>query len=433
MKLQEFSDTFDTLLNSYNSQAQFGEGASKKEIVLDEYEKSVLLTQAQDIIVKTYFDNRLNPQAQGFDESERRQVDFSALIKNTELKPLGSTDDVITQSTTIKVRYVTGEGHAYVLEEYTFDLEAQITSEEPVTIKRVIPTIAHTNDFITSVGLDTSQIIYGGLDTHNYAIVDEGSDSPQLTVFIRVTLEDREGTGDPTSSSAQIFSFTSASTRYAELRNILESYGISMNITSDFPMPFYDGYGNDENHYGEKMTFYWKSLGYIAGNLFNYTDEQKESFDSRGIIYELPSDVLFVLNEALVFNDGTRLVVKPLAYREYDREMSKAYAQPLKKQAWRLFNNISTGYDIYSEIIMNENLAKKFKVDNGPISYVYKIRYVKRPQPIILVDLPNNLDIDGKTEATECEINPILHVDIINKAVEIAITTRGGRPAEATT
>ena len=46
MTTQEFSNTFDTLLNSYASKAEFGEGDSKREIVLDEYEKSVLFTQA---------------------------------------------------------------------------------------------------------------------------------------------------------------------------------------------------------------------------------------------------------------------------------------------------------------------------------------------------------------------------------------------------
>ena len=35
MTTQEFSNTFDTLLNSYNSQGMFGEQASKGEIVLD--------------------------------------------------------------------------------------------------------------------------------------------------------------------------------------------------------------------------------------------------------------------------------------------------------------------------------------------------------------------------------------------------------------
>ena len=80
MTTQEFSSTFDTLLNSYDSKAMFGEAASKEDIVLDEYEKSVLLTQAQDIIVKSYFDRQLNQQGQGFDDSQRRQVDFSNLI-----------------------------------------------------------------------------------------------------------------------------------------------------------------------------------------------------------------------------------------------------------------------------------------------------------------------------------------------------------------
>ena len=80
MTTQEFSSTFDTLLNSYDSKAMFGEAASKEDIVLDEYEKSVLLTQAQDIIVKSYFDRTLNQQGQGFDDSQRRQVDFSNLI-----------------------------------------------------------------------------------------------------------------------------------------------------------------------------------------------------------------------------------------------------------------------------------------------------------------------------------------------------------------
>ena len=82
MTNEEFSNSLDTLLNSYNIQAGFGEGSNKQGgIALDEYEKSVLLTQAQDIIVKSYFYKTLNQQGQGFDDSTRRQVDFSSLIK----------------------------------------------------------------------------------------------------------------------------------------------------------------------------------------------------------------------------------------------------------------------------------------------------------------------------------------------------------------
>lgn len=64
MTTREFSDSFDTLLNSYANKAAFGEDTSKADIRLDEYEKSVLLTQAQDLVVKSYFYNNQNQQGQ---------------------------------------------------------------------------------------------------------------------------------------------------------------------------------------------------------------------------------------------------------------------------------------------------------------------------------------------------------------------------------
>jgi hypothetical protein len=56
--------------------------------------------------------------------------------------------------------------------------------------------------------------------------------------------------------------------------------------------------------------------------------------------------------------------------------MSRAYAQPLKKQAWRLFEG-DKDTTTRAEIIAKEGL----EVDK------YKIRYVRRPRPIILTDL----------------------------------------------
>ena len=38
MTTQEFSNMLDTLLNSYNTEAMFGETAAKADIVLDEYD-----------------------------------------------------------------------------------------------------------------------------------------------------------------------------------------------------------------------------------------------------------------------------------------------------------------------------------------------------------------------------------------------------------
>ena len=230
MTTQEFSNMFDTLLNSYNTEAIFGEAASKADIVLDEYEKSVLLTQAQDFIIKSYFDRTLNYQGQGFDDSTRRQVDFSSLIKVSKATP-----------------------------------------------------------------------VEGGT-----------------------------------------------------------------------------------------------------------------TFDSRGKLYKMPARVLVILNEKITV-DSKSYVVVPINYREYDRQMSKAFTQPLKKQAWRLFQDDSNS-DFLAEII-------PFK---GSTITDYTIRYIERPTPIILTDISvDGLDIDGTSSVTECTLNPILHMDILNKAVDLAISARG--------
>lgn len=251
MNNEEFSNGFTTLLNSYGSIGLFGDQASHREIVLNEYEKSVFLTQAQDIIVKSYFDKTMSPNGQGFDDSSRRQADFSSLIKVTELSPSAP-----------------------------------------------------------------------------------------------------------------------------------------------------------------------------AGTLF----------DDRGILFKLPttmdassSAVLMIVQEKLIKESasGTKkqYVIKPISHEEYDRIMSQPYGKPLKKQAWRLFQNQSTGFDLMSEIIPRDTLG-------GNESWKYRIRFVKRPIPIILENLTDGLSIDGMTAETTCELNPILHMDILLKAVELAYTSRGGNVAK---
>lgn len=322
MTNQEFSDSFDTLLNSYASQSQFGEEANKNEIVLDEYEKSVLLTQAQDIVIKTFFDRKQNSAGEGFDDSTRRQVDFSSLIKAATLQPEEFDD---------------GESPAF----------------------------------------DDRGIIYK-MPLRKYPVEIPATDGEHWT-------------------QAEIDAATAA---YTE------------DDVEDMSQEEKEAWMAEHPAYG-KTTDDWKVAPVPA-----HTE-----WDTK----EGTTDVLFILNEQLKtkIGDGDSAVIKnyvivPINYKEYDREMTKAYAQPLKKQAWRLFQNSTQGFDIQSELIPRWNLTDKETITG------YKIRYIRRPCPIVLVDLPNELEIDGFTKAQECELNPILHPEILQKALEIAIATRGG-------
>lgn len=138
-------------------------------------------------------------------------------------------------------------------------------------------------------------------------------------------------------------------------------------------------------------------------------------FDDRSQLYKMPQDILLMLNETGINTvDGVKRLISiiPMNYEEYARLMSKPWKQPLKNQGWRLFQSTG-GVDFISEVVIkyNSSLAD------------YKIRYVKRPKPIILANLADeysNVSIEGINAITECELDPILHPEILQRAVELA-------------
>lgn len=89
----EFSDSFDTLLNSYSREAPFGEASSPQSIVLDEYEKSIFLTEAQkDIVLSLY--NGKNPYGEAFEETEETRRYLSSLVSEDKLEPIANDKGV---------------------------------------------------------------------------------------------------------------------------------------------------------------------------------------------------------------------------------------------------------------------------------------------------------------------------------------------------
>ena len=123
----------------------------------------------------------------------------------------------------------------------------------------------------------------------------------------------------------------------------------------------------------------------------------------------LPSKLMYAINEMVEVTRNDKkilLQVIPVKFDEYSRLMCKPYKRPLKYQAWRLINN---------------DVVNKADIVVGPSDILtkYTIRYVRRPNPIIVSNL-DGLTIEGKSTATECELDPILHEEILQRAVELA-------------
>ncbi len=92
MKVKEFSDNFDILLNSYGSKHDLGEQLSQT-VTLDEYEKSLFLTKAQEEIVLSLYTGK-NTYGDSFEKTEEIRRYLANLIAEVALEPITNTNGI---------------------------------------------------------------------------------------------------------------------------------------------------------------------------------------------------------------------------------------------------------------------------------------------------------------------------------------------------
>jgi hypothetical protein len=135
--------------------------------------------------------------------------------------------------------------------------------------------------------------------------------------------------------------------------------------------------------------------------------------------FTIKEDYLFIINEFCEIekrdsagNVDTQLTtVVPLHYSEFARLNSGPYKEPNLHETWRIISDVVT---------VNESTFDLYIRYNWTLTN-YIIRYIKKPNPIILEELnTQNLTIDGKHEVSSCELNPILHQEVLDRAVELA-------------
>lgn len=126
----EFSNGYDTLLNSYSGDIS---------IELDEYEKSSFLTQAQEQIVKEIYSNNISSFE--VDEETRRQL--ASLVKTKEFELKDSSDNTLKQKSNKYKHYeqVLPKDCWYIVYE-----ELEDTSENACEDTSVLDIIPVTHD-----------------------------------------------------------------------------------------------------------------------------------------------------------------------------------------------------------------------------------------------------------------------------------------------
>ena len=125
---------------------------------------------------------------------------------------------------------------------------------------------------------------------------------------------------------------------------------------------------------------------------------------------EISNDILFMIYEQCTLSDENNCInnkivsVVPTIHDDLDKVLKNPFKSPNSRKVIRL--------DFDNKI----ELISKYNISN------YKVRYLKKPNPIILVALEDNLSINnGDTKVSNGETNPILHERIVQRAVQLAV------------
>ena len=173
-----------------------------------------------------------------------------------------------------------------------------------------------------------------------------------------------------------------------------------------------------KNSFGDSFEKTEETRRIINELIKTYTTEEKINnqlgISKDSVFFEIPKDVWFITYESVTLNDeglgclsGEEVIVSPITQDDFDKVKDNPFRGPSKKRVLRLDNENS--------II---EIVSKYNIDR------YLIRYLAQPNPIILIDLPDSLSINGVSIKTECELNPVIHRIILERAVRKAIASR---------
>lgn len=350
MTTQEFSNEFDVLYNNIMSNQAPG---------LDEYEKSIFLTKAQEELVRDYFNSRNVKNAQGFDDNQKRQYDFSTLLSSITLPDFIDTyralsvHGSVTYNTIFDSRakiYIAPSDLFLVINESIEDSAKRRYSVLPISYDEYNRLMLKPYGFPLKrqawriISDRTSSLVgWGGKQVDSATFLFKSKYFKTIEIYISLDSKD-----------------------YISKPNVIESDNI-VRISMFIPI------NNLVNYWS---TYLSNDSGLKKAGLDKYIyplNQETGNFPSSGIT----EPTSFTINIAPAIMESGEVVSTPI-------------------------------FEIIGRF-------------TGDIEY--KMRYIKTPKPIILAnlsDIQEGLSINGYNTVTECELPLNTHQEILQRAVELA-------------
>lgn len=351
MTTQEFSNEFDVLYNNIMSNQAPG---------LDEYEKSIFLTKAQEELVRDYFNSRNVKNAQGFDDNQKRQYDFSTLLSSITLPDFKDTYIALSVLNNVKYNtifdsrakiYIAPSDLFLVINESIEDSAKRRYSVLPISYDEYNRLMLKPYGFPLKrqawriISDRTSSLVgWGGKQIDSATFLFKSKYFKTINISIRIT-DNNDNVTKPTVTEGD---------------TIVE---ILMYIPINNLVKYWSTYLMDDIRLKVAgLDRYIYPLNQPTGN-----------FPSSG----LTEPTLFTISIAPAIMESGEVVSAPI-------------------------------FEIIGRF-------------TGDIEY--KMRYIKTPKPIILAnlsDIQEGLSINGYNIVTECELPLNTHQEILQRAVELA-------------
>ena len=177
-------------------------------------------------------------------------------------------------------------------------------------------------------------------------------------------------------------------------------------------------YYNGKNPFNESFEKTEEIRRYLSNLIKTYTTVDKKTgytgLSSNSVFFELPEDLWFITYESVNLKDdnlgcknGEGIPVVPVTQDNYNRISRNPFKNTNDRRALRL--------DLGDKLV---EIVSKYNVES------YLVRYVARPAPIVLINLPDDLTINGISTKTECKLNPVIHRTILERATRLAIISK---------
>lgn len=233
-----------------------------------------------------------------------------------------------------------------------------------------------------------------------------------------MTLEEFSNEFDTQLNSYNTITFGSAESAYSINLDEYEKSVLLTKAQEEIVISLYSGSFLQETFENtEQLRRYLSSLVYTT------TIKDKElgyiGVSNNSSFFKLPDDVWFITYETAELNDSTvsstpkKVLVTPVSQDEFYKIERNPFKGASKHRVLRL--------DITDNMV---EIVSQYNIDS------YTVRYLKKPTPIILINLPDGLTIDSEATMSDCLLDPSIHRSILDRAVQLAVASRTPKTKE---